>query len=122
MKYVRVYADQNGDSHFEDAEVTLSPIDFAPPAPPIDVSPPMQATAVAFLGFPPGYDGPPHPTPRRQFVFVLTGEGEAATSDGEVRHVGPGSIWLLEDTWGKGHTIRNMSNTYNLAAVVQLPD
>jgi hypothetical protein len=32
MKYVRVYADQNGDSHFEDVEVAMSLTDFAPPA------------------------------------------------------------------------------------------
>jgi quercetin dioxygenase-like cupin family protein len=122
MNYVRVYADQNGDSHFEDVEVALSPTDFAPPAPPIDVSPPMQATAVAFLGFHPGYEGPAHPAPRRQFVFVLTGEAEVDVSDGEMRRVAPGSVVLLEDTWGKGHTTRVVGNGSALAAVVQLSD
>lgn len=34
VKYVRVYADATGESHFEDLEMALTPMDFAPPAPP----------------------------------------------------------------------------------------
>ncbi len=89
MKYVRVYADQNGDSHFEAVEVGMSPADFAPPAPPLEMSPLVLSTKVGFLGFPAGWDGPPHPAPRRQFVFILTDEIEGAVSDGEVRHFAP---------------------------------
>jgi hypothetical protein len=122
MKYVRIYADQNGDSHAEDVEVGMSPTNFAPPAPPVDLSSLMPRTHVAFLGFPAGWDGPPHPAPRRQFVFVLTGELEGAVSDGTVRHASPGSVVLLEDTWGNGHTVRNVGNDYALLAIVQLPD
>jgi hypothetical protein len=122
MKYVRIYADQNGDSHFEDVEVAMALTNFAPPAPPVDVSPLMSSTNVGFLGFSAGWYGPSHPAPRRQFLFLLTGEGEVAVSDGEVRHFAPGSVVLLEDTSGKGHTTRNMSNDYAFVAVVQLPD
>jgi hypothetical protein len=122
MKYIRIYADQNGDSHFEDVEVAMSLTNFAPPAPPVDVSPLMSSTNVGFLGFPAGWYGPPHPAPRRQFLFVLSGEAEVTVSDGEVRHVAPGSIALLEDTSGKGHATRIVGNEYGLAAIVQLPD
>ena len=122
MKYVHVYADQNGDSHIEDVEVGMSLTNFAPPAPPVDVSPLMSSTKVGFLGAPAGWYGPPHPAPRRQFVFVLTGELEGAVSDGEVRRLAPGSVVLLEDTWGKGHSTRVVGNDYALLAVVQLPD
>jgi hypothetical protein len=31
MKYLRIYADQNGDSHFEDVEIAMSLTNFAPP-------------------------------------------------------------------------------------------
>jgi hypothetical protein len=31
--YVRLFADEKGESHFADVEVELGPIDFAPPAP-----------------------------------------------------------------------------------------
>jgi hypothetical protein len=122
MKYVRIYADQNGDSHFEDVEVGMSPTDFAPPAPPVDLSPWMPTTNVGFIGFSAGWYGPPHPAPRRQFLFLLTGEGEVAVSDGEVRYFAPGSVMLAEDTSGKGHTTRVVGNDYALVAVVQLPD
>jgi hypothetical protein len=122
MKYVRVYADQNGDSHFEDVEVAMSLTDFAPPAPPLDVSPLMPSTKVGFLSAPAGWYGPPHPAPRRQFLFVLTGELEGAVSDGEVRRFAPGSVVLVEDTSGKGHTTRVVGNDDVLLAIVQLAD
>jgi hypothetical protein len=34
MKYVRVYADDEGESHFADIEIPLALVEFAPPAPP----------------------------------------------------------------------------------------
>ena len=45
VKYVRVYADATGESHFEDLEMALIPMDVAPPAPPINVSAFAPATA-----------------------------------------------------------------------------
>jgi quercetin dioxygenase-like cupin family protein len=122
MKYVRVYADQNGETHLEDVEVAMSMTNFAPPAPPVELSPLMPGSQVVFLRFPVGWDGPPHPAPRRQFAFVLAGEFEGAVSDGEVRLLGPGSVILLEDMWGKGHTTRVVGNDPVMLALVQLPD
>jgi hypothetical protein len=121
MKYFRVYADQNGDSHVEEREVELSLTDFAPPAPPVDLSSLMPATALAFLHAPARWDGPPHPAPRRQFILVLSGEIEGVTSDGEVWHFGPGNVILVEDTWGKGHATRVVGNDPVHMAIVQLP-
>ena len=122
MKYIRIYADQNGDSHIEDAEVGMSLTNFAPPAPPVDLSPLMPSTHVVFLRAPAGWYGPPHPAPRRQIAVVLTGELEGVVSDGEVRHAGPGSVILLEDTSGKGHSTRVVGEDSALLAIVQLPD
>ncbi len=39
MTYSRIYADETGESHYEDIEVELTPRDFAPPAPPLHLSP-----------------------------------------------------------------------------------
>jgi hypothetical protein len=122
MKYLRAYADRDGDSHSEEVEVAMSLTDFAPPAPPVELSSFMQVTNLAFLRVPAGWYGPPHPVPRRQFMFVLAGEIEGALSDGEVLRHGPGSVVLLDDTWGKGHTTRVVGDDAALIAVVQLPD
>ncbi|CAA9363367.1 MAG: hypothetical protein AVDCRST_MAG93-7789, partial [uncultured Chloroflexia bacterium] len=54
MKYVRLYADEAGESHFEDVEVELTPIDYAPPAPPVNLSTPEPARASLFMSAPPG--------------------------------------------------------------------
>jgi hypothetical protein len=122
MKYPRYYADETGKSHTKDVEVELTPRDFAPPAPPLHLSPMTPATGVAFVRFPAGWDGDWHPTPRRQLFFFLEGELEGETSDGERRRYGPGSAVLLEDTIGKGHRARVVGSDDVLAAVVQLPD
>ena len=122
MKYVRVYADAAGESHFEDVDVELTPVDYAPPAPMMELSAVVPATGFAFVRMPAGWDGDWHPTPRRQIFFYLAGEVEGEASDGERRRFGPGSITLVEDTTGKGHRSRNAGTTDVLLAVVQLPE
>jgi len=122
VQYVRVYADADGESHFEDVAVPMQAVDFAPPAAPINVSAFTPAAAYGFLSSPPGWYGDWHPTPRRQIIFYLTGEVEAETSDGEVRRFRPGSITLVEDTTGTGHRSQVIGSADVVLAVVQLPD
>ena len=103
--YVRLYADDTGDSHLEDIVVGLEPVDFAPPAPPLNYLAFQQATAVAFLGGDPSWGGDvPHPTPRRQIMCTMSGRFRITASDGDQREFGPGQMLLLEDTQGKGHS------------------
>jgi len=122
MKYTRIYADSKGESHFMDIQIELEPVDFAPPAPPVNLSSFTPATQYAFCVFPSGWFGDWHPTPRRQIFFILSGEGELQVSDGEVRRISPGSIVLVEDTTGKGHVSRVVGSMDMVTAVVQLPD
>lgn len=122
MKYTRVYADAEGESHLEEVEIELKPTDFAPPAPPLNLSPFISATRCGFLHAPPGWSGDWHPAPKRQMIFYLAGETEGATSDGEVRRFGPGDVVLLEDTTGKGHRSRVVGTDDVVGAVVQLED
>ena len=122
MKYTRYYADERGESHIEDVEVELTSRDFAPPAPPLHLSPIMPATGIAFVRFPAGWVGDWHPTPRRQFFLFLAGELEGETSDGERRRYRAGSVALLEDTTGKGHRSRVVGDGEVLAAVVQVTE
>ena len=122
MTYVRIYTDESGESHIEDVEAELTARDFAPPAPPIDLSPVIPASGVAFVRFPAGWYGDWHPTPQRQFFIFLAGEFVGETSDRDRRRFVPGGVSLLEDITGKGHRSWVVGNDDVLAAVVQVPD
>lgn len=122
LKYVRVYTDSIGESHFEDLKVDLHEIDFAPPAPPIFTSELNPSSSYGFLSVLPGWKSEWHPAPKRQFMFYLSGIIEAEVSDGEIRQFGPGSITLVEDTFGKGHKSRVVGSERVVGVVIQLKD
>ena len=122
MKYTKVFADEKGETHFEDVEVELELVDFAPPASPLMLSRFKPVTRYAFCMFPSGWFGDWHPTPRKQFFFGLSGEYEVKVSDGESRVFGPGSVVLVEDVAGKGHVTRAVGSEGVLTAIVQLED
>ena len=103
--YTRLYVDEDGESHFEDVGVTLAPVDFAPPAAPLNIAQFLPTMQSFWVGAPIGWKGEePHPSPRRQIFCALQGEYEITSSDGAVRRFLAGSVLLLEDTWGKGHS------------------
>ena len=106
VTFVRLHVDGAGESHMERQELALAATDFAPPAPPMEVSSVQAAAGWRFLDLPPGWVGDWHPTPRRLWIFCLAGEMEFQAGDGAVHRVEPGSIMLLEDTKGKGHRSR----------------
>jgi hypothetical protein len=95
----------------------LKSVNFAPPAPPINISAFTPAKHFVLLHVPASWFGDWHPTPYRQFFLSLVGEVEVRVSDGEARRFGPGSILLVEDTTGRGHTTRVIVDY--TAAVVQ---
>jgi hypothetical protein len=122
-KYVRLFADAQGVSHFEEIAVELHPVDFAPPAAPLHVATLFPATSCGLVGGPPDWDGSiPHPSPRRQLFCTLRGDYEVTASDGTVRSFPAGSLLLLEDTTGAGHTTRVIGNGDVLIAAVTLAD
>ena len=72
---------------------------------------------------PPDWDGStPHPAPRRQLFYTLRGAYEVTASDGTVRSFPAGSLLLLEDTTGAGHTTRAVGDGDVLIAAVTLAD
>jgi hypothetical protein len=98
MKIHRLYADDKGESHFQDVEV-----EFTESTPAGRLSPRLPATGIIFREVPPTYDLDWHPAPRRQYIINLDAGVEITASDGEKRRIGAGEILLVEDTWGKGH-------------------
>jgi hypothetical protein len=120
--YARLFADDNGESHFEEITLELALADFAPPAPPLGVSSSMPAIESAFLGGPAGWTGDWHVSSARNLFVVLSGEWEIEASDGTVRKFSSPAVLLAEDTSGKGHRSRVISQEDSLALVVQLAE
>jgi hypothetical protein len=120
-RYVRLYADEQGESHFEDVTGTLEAIDFAPPAGPMNVLSLFAAASCGLLGAPPEWDGEvPHPAPSRQVFCTMRGEYAVRASDGTERRFPPGSLLLIEDTTGRGHSSRVVGEDEVLVFTVAL--
>lgn len=105
MKIIRLYADEQGESHFQDIEV-----EFEAPTPSGRVSARQPATGIIFREVPGEYDLDWHPAPRRQYIINLDAGVQLTASDGEVRRVKAGDVVLVEDTWGKGHLSKAIDN------------
>ena len=118
--YSRLYSDEHGESHFEDIEVDLTMTDYAPPAPPLELSSSTPVTQFGFMNAPAGWSSDWHPATARNVFFVLSGEWEVTASDGEARRFVAGSVLRVEDTTGKGHSSRVIGQTDSLAAMVEL--
>ncbi|WP_018477701.1 cupin domain-containing protein [Pontibacter roseus] len=113
----RLYADENGDSRFEDFLQPLDPegeIGF--------LSEPEVADSVIFRKVVPSYDYDFHNAPARQYIFLLDGGIEIETSLGEKRRFETGQVLLLEDTTGKGHKTRNLQQAVRSSVFVTLKE
>jgi len=118
-RYARVYADSSGESHFGNIDVETKPVDFAPPAPPLELSEFVPAERLAFMVMRASWRGGWHPAPRRQFLIVLSGKIECSVTRDEKRLFKQGDVLLLEDTVGKGHAICSVEGDA-IIGVVQL--
>ena len=118
--YTHLYTDEFGESHFEEVEISLMLTDYVPPAPPLSLSAFWPASQVRFMNAPAGWASDWHPSSARNLFFVISGEWEVTASDGETRRLGIGSVLLVEDTHGRGHSSRVVSKADSLAAIVQL--
>ena len=98
MKIHRLYADEQGESHWQDVEVDLTEQTRAG-----RLSKRLPATGIIFREVPPDYDLDWHPAPRRQYIINLDAGVQITASDGETRRIGAGEVILVEDTRGKGH-------------------
>ena len=103
IEYLRIFADQQGCSHFETRQVDLQAKDYAPPAPSLNTSVPQAADNSVFLELPVGWYGNWHPTPVRQWLILMTGKCEFEAGDGERAIRKAGDVVMLDDLTGKGH-------------------
>jgi hypothetical protein len=98
---LRIYADPEGETHFEEVEFAFQQTDLVPPAPPVFMTKLEVAVRYGFEVVHPGWHGDPHPVPQRLLAVYLSGAGTIEASDGEIREEIPGTILLAEDTAGK---------------------
>jgi quercetin dioxygenase-like cupin family protein len=92
MKITRVYSGQDGESHFEEIEVDIGKL--------------QPGDGIVFRHASPGEVNDWHVAPRRQYVINLSGHSEVEISDGTKQRFGPGDIFLVDDTTGRGHISR----------------
>jgi hypothetical protein len=105
MKYCRLYTGQDGQSHFEDVEVSLRHPQGAGMRSEIMTSSGFffrRSTGAAAADW--------QNAPRRQFVIVTMGAFDVAVGDGARRRFGRGDVLLAEDTSGKGHLTSGADN------------
>ena len=119
--YVRLFTDDQGETHFEEIQSTLARVDFAYGMPPVFVSEEIAAQASSFFGAPTGWESDWHPSSGRHLFAVLTGTWEVTASNGETRTFSKGDVLLVEDTTGKGHTSRVIGVEESLALLIVLP-
>ncbi len=117
MQYLRLYTGDDGRSHLEEHEFTFSPAEFAPPAPPVDVSNRFDASAFMVIRASAGWTDPSHPAPARQFMVLLSGSLQVSAG-ADTRTLSPCDVILLEDTIGSGHATTALADV--ILAVVRV--
>lgn len=120
MRIARLYADDAGGSHFEDVEIEFTATDYVSSAPSIELSHPIPVSQARFMSVPAAWSSDWHSASARAIFFVLTGEWEVTTSDGESRRFGVGSTLLVEDVTGKGHASQVLGDEGSIAAMIEL--
>tara|TARA_R110002012_G_scaffold203651_3_gene373049 strand:+ start:1227 stop:1616 length:390 start_codon:yes stop_codon:yes gene_type:complete len=108
MKCLRIYATQDGESHFDEVELPTTKRTVHPEAVPFDVTASYPASRVRITHIPAGMrEVSWHTVPEPVLTVRLDGAVTYETSDGETREVAAGSFVLVEDTHGKGHLSRH---------------
>jgi hypothetical protein len=111
MKLTRIYAGDDGQSHFEDLEM---PMDESQRRATSDS---IMATTAAFgvSAALPAQDW--HHAPRRQLVAVLSGALEIRCGDGSTRRFNAGDVFMADDLAGQGHHTSDVGGPMRLLYV-----
>ena len=111
MKFPRIHADEQGETHFDIRELPGTEVPFGPPPNPTGLKADFGAVESMFaFSVPAGTDVPAHNAPQPYICIVLSGEGEVLTSNGDKRALGPGDVLFCDDLTGKGHVTRAITD------------
>jgi len=122
LTYHYLYADAQGESHFARKQFEFKQRQDIIGAASITVSELQGARGAMLYNLAVGAVEDLHNTPRKQYACVMQGQAEVTASDGEVLHMGPGDILLLDDTSGKGHVTVNVGATEVVVLMVPVVD
>jgi len=122
VSVIRIWADEEGESHLENVDLEFAAENVFPSAPPLLLTSPQAASGYVFARATPGWNADWHPSPTRQLAVYLRGEGTIQAGDGESRPLRPGTVLLVEDTAGQGHVTKVTGPDEMLVLVVNLPD
>jgi quercetin dioxygenase-like cupin family protein len=110
VQIVRVYAGNDGESHFED----LTPEQFA------RIVNNVGDGDIVLNSRPAGPDSDYHNPPRLQYVVNLSGIAEFEVADGTVKRLNPGDVLIAEDITGHGHIARSIGSEFRVSLAVPL--
>lgn len=122
LRYPRLFVDDDGITHWEDCTLEMPTRDFAPPTTPLEASALMPAEGFVVLLFAPDWEGPWHPSPYRQWFFMLSGSLTVSVSDGTERTLSGGDFLLLDDEGSVGHLTRVNGNQQATCVGVRVAD
>lgn len=120
MDIVRIYADADGESRFEDLTLDLGDLTVGTLS--TGSTELWPAASLQFRSVEQDFESDLHTAGRRQLVINLVGSNVLEVSGGEVRTLGPGSVVLVEDTTGRGHKAAKRTGEPLQMLIVHLGD
>ncbi|MCD9625337.1 hypothetical protein [Rhabdothermincola salaria] len=110
MDYLRIWADEDGESHLEEVTLERRVHPAEPGVAELWQSAALPVSALHVVTVKAAEQRPDwHCGPRRQFVVFRDGSTRIATSDGDERRLAAGSLVLVEDLHGRGHLTEHES-------------
>jgi len=115
IKITRLYAGADGESHFEDIEISLDNKDACG-----HLSHLINARGMILRETVSDFNFGWHTVPQRLYVIGLEGEVDIEVGDGSKRVFKPGDVLLAEDTTGRGQVSRSLNNQPRRSLVITL--
>ena len=122
LKYIRLFVDAAGLSHFQDCTLPLATRDFTPPTTPLEATDFIPAMGFAVVRFAANWSGPWHASPYRQWFFMMSGCITVTAGDGTTRTLNTGDAIFLDDQGTKGHLTRVNGDQEVIAVGVRVAD
>jgi hypothetical protein len=121
MSFLRVYGDEQGDTHLIPVELPEVPTDDGPGSRFGLSGIPTTTLSIGRLTGP-KLDQGLHTPPRRQVVVVLRGALEVTTTAGDRHRFGRGDCLLADDLDSKGHITRDVGDEYLMTMTIGVPE